>query len=137
MPLCLLFVAPFVPWPRLRRRARARPGRRSSLLQLDLLVLLGFSISLALFNHGTIGLSVPLVYPFLIYLLARMLLLAFGKGVPRRALRLNISTNWLLCGAMFLMGLRIGLNILNSNVIDVGYAGVLGADRLTHGHPLY
>ena len=38
---------------------------------------------------------------------------------------------------MFLMGLRIGLNILNSNVIDVGYAGVIGADKLIHGHLLY
>jgi len=31
----------------------------------------------------------------------------------------------------------IGLNILNSNVIDVGYAGVIGADKLIHGHLLY
>ena len=46
-------------------------------------MLLGFSISLAFFNHAEIGLSVPLVYPFLVYLLVRMLLLAFGKGVPR------------------------------------------------------
>jgi hypothetical protein len=126
LPLCVLFVAPFFPW-----------RRKPSLLHLDLLMLVGFSISLAFFNHAEIGLSVPLVYPFLIYLLARMLLVAFGKGVPRRALRLNISTNWLLCGAMFLMGLRIGLNVLNSNVIDVGYAGVIGADKLIHGHLLY
>ena len=27
----------------------------------------------------------------------------------------------------------IGLNVTNSNVIDVGYAGVIGADRLAHG----
>src|SRR5207248_8234416 len=57
IPLCVLFVAPFLPWPRLRRRSRPRAGPRWTLLQLDLLVLLGFSISLALFNHGTIGLS--------------------------------------------------------------------------------
>ncbi len=100
-------------------------------------MLLGFSISLAFFNHAEIGLSVPLVYPFLVYLLARMLLLAFGKGVPRSPLRLNVPVNWLLVGAMFLMGLRIGLNVLNSNVIDVGYAGVIGADKLIHGHLLY
>src|SRR5205807_9359499 len=59
IPMCLLFVAPFLPW-----------RRKPSLLHLDLLMLLGFSISLALFNHAQIGLSVPLVYPFLLYLLA-------------------------------------------------------------------
>src|SRR5581483_1176179 len=40
IPMCVLFVAPFFPW-----------RRRPSLLHLDLLVLLGFSISLALFDH--------------------------------------------------------------------------------------
>jgi hypothetical protein len=126
IPLCVLFLAPFLPW-----------RRRPSLLHLDLLVLLGFSISLAFFNHGKIGLSVPLVYPFLVYLFLRMLLLGFGKGVPRRPLSTIVSSQWLLCGVVFLLGLRIGLNILNSNVIDVGYAGVIGADKLIHGHLLY
>ncbi|MFZ0044086.1 MAG: hypothetical protein WAK93_22445, partial [Solirubrobacteraceae bacterium] len=124
--LCLLFVAPFFSW---RRRLR--------LLHLDLLMLLGFSISLAFFNHAKIGLSVPLVYPFLIYLLARMLLLAFGKGVPREPLRTSFPITWLGVGIVFLMAFRIGLNILNSNVIDVGYAGVIGADKLIHGAALY
>jgi hypothetical protein len=93
VPLCLLFIAPFV-WPcnRVGRRRPPQgdggpaPGRRPSLLLVDLLVLLGFSASLAFFNHGMIGLSVPLVYPLLIYLLARMLLLANGRGLPRAPL---------------------------------------------------
>lgn len=126
LPLCALFLAPFLPW-----------RRRPSLLHLDLLMLLGFSISLAFFNHGEIGLSTPLFYPFLIYLLVRMLLLAFGKGIPRRPLELLVPSHWLLLGVVFLLGLRIGLNVLNSNVIDVGYAGVIGADKLIHGHALY
>jgi hypothetical protein len=137
LPLCFLFLAPFVPWLQLRRRRLRAALARLSLLHLDLLVLLGFSISLALFNRGDIGLSVPLVYPFLLYLLARMLLLAFGRGVPRRPLRVTIPIPWLLSGVVFLLGLRIGLNIMNSNVIDVGYAGVIGADKLIHGHLLY
>ncbi len=99
-------------------------------------MLLGFSVSLAFFNHAAIGLSVPLVYPFLIYALARMLLLANGRGLPRRPLPAP-PTSWLAIGTVFLMAFRIGLNILNSNVIDVGYAGVIGADKLIHGHPLY
>ncbi|MDQ6731768.1 MAG: hypothetical protein M3022_16150 [Actinomycetota bacterium] len=129
LPLCLLFLAPFVPW----RRGRRRLG----LLHLDLLMLLGFSISLAFFNHADVGMSVPLVYPFLVYFLVRMLLLAFGRGVPRRPLELALPTSWLLCGAVFLIGMRVGLNILGSNVIDVGYAGVIGSDKLIHGHLLY
>ena len=48
-----------------------------------------------------------------------------------------VPTHWLLVGVVFLIGFRIGLNVLNSNVIDVGYAGVIGADKLIHGHMLY
>jgi uncharacterized membrane protein len=44
---------------------------------------------------------------------------------------------WLAVGVVFLMGFRIGLNVADSNVIDVGYAGVIGAHKLLHGHPLY
>jgi hypothetical protein len=134
IPLCVLFLAPFLPLARVRpRRWRLQP----SLLHLDLLVLLSFSISLAFFNHADIGMSVPLVYPPLIYLMARMILLAFGRGVPRRPLSPIVPASWLGIGTIFLMAFRIGLNVLNSNVIDVGYAGVIGADKLIHGVPLY
>jgi hypothetical protein len=126
IPLCVLFVAPFFPW-----------RRRPTLLHLDLLVLLGFSISLAFFNHAEIGLSVPLAYPFLGYLLVRMLLLAFGRGRPREPLRMIVPASWLAVALVFLVGFRIGLNVTNSNVIDVGYAGVIGADKLIHGQHLY
>ncbi len=126
LPLCLLFALPFVPW-------RRRPG----LLHLDLAVLLAFSISLAFFNHARIGLSVPLVYPLLLYLLVRMLLLAAGRGRPRRPLQLLVPASWLAVGVVFLVGFRIGLDVTNSNVIDVGYAGVIGADKVIHGKPLY
>ncbi len=44
---------------------------------------------------------------------------------------------WLAIGVVFLMGFRIGLNVTNSNVIDVGYAGVIGADKLVKGDELY
>jgi hypothetical protein len=141
IPLCLLFLAPFLPWPSLRRRRRGTPSQeppwRPTLLHLDLLVLLAFSISLALFNHAHIGLSVPLVYPCLIYLLARMLLLAFGRGWPRAPVRLTVPVPLLVIGVVFLVGFRIGLNVSNSNVIDVGYAGVIGADKLLHSQNLY
>ncbi len=74
---------------------------------------------------------------FLGYLLVRMLLLAFRRGRPAAPLRLTVPVSWLAVAVVFLVGFRIGLNVVNSNVIDVGYAGVIGADKLLHGHKLY
>lgn len=126
IPLCVAFVLPFFDW--------RRPLR---MLHLDLLAIVGFSASLAFFNHADIGASVPLVYPFLAYLLARMLWVGFGRSRAGGPLKVLVPATWLLVGATFLFGFRVGLNITNSNVIDVGYAGVVGADRLTHGLELY
>ncbi|HEX6602394.1 MAG TPA: hypothetical protein VF030_07090, partial [Solirubrobacterales bacterium] len=44
---------------------------------------------------------------------------------------------WMLIAALFLMGFRVGLNVADSGAIDVGYAGVVGADRIAHGEPIY
>jgi hypothetical protein len=143
VPLCLLFVAPFLPWRRTRPWRSSSGwqngrGRRAwSLVHLDLLALLGLSISLAFFNHGVIGISTPITYPFMVYLLVRMLLLGFRRARPRGPLRLAVPVSWLAIATIFLVGFRIGLNVANSNVIDVGYAGVIGADKLLHGKPLY
>jgi hypothetical protein len=35
------------------------------------------------------------------------------------------------------MGFRIGLNMADSGSTDIGYAGVVGADRIAHGEPIY
>jgi hypothetical protein len=125
LPLCALFLAPFL------------GRRRPSLLHLDLLVMLAFSVSLAFFNHGQIGLSVPLIYPFMLYLMVRLGLLAFGRGIPRRPLHTIVPVPWLWVGIIFLEAFRVALNVMNSNVIDVGYSGVIGADKLIHGVALY
>src|ERR1700691_3288809 len=132
IPMCFLFFVPFFDW--------RKPWR---LLHFDLLVLLSFSVSLAFFDHAHIYASTPLVYPPLVYLLVRMLLLArVGRRGPSRreapkAPRLLISPAWLAIGVVFLLGFRIALNVTDSNVIDVGYAGVIGAQRIVHGKPLY
>ena len=73
---------------------------RRSLLHLDLLALLGLSISLAFFNHSKIGISTPAIYPFMLYLLVRMLLLGFGRGRPRRPLRVCVPISWLAVGVI-------------------------------------
>lgn len=127
VPMCVLFLVPFLPG-----RRRLRP----SWLHLDLLVLLGFSVPLAFFNEARIGLSTPLIYPLLGYLLVRMLLVARRGGRPE-PLRLLVPVSWLAVALVFLVGFRVGLNVTNSNVIDVGYSGVIGADRLLDGTPLY
>ncbi len=122
LPLCVLFMLPFFNF-----------RRPLSLLHLDLLVLLSFSVSLAFFNHAHIYASVPLAYPPLLYLLARMLALMRRERTPRELgpLRLLVPVPWLALGVVFLLGFRIALNVTDSNVIDVGYAGVIGgaADR--------
>jgi hypothetical protein len=123
-PLCALFLIGLLDW--------RRPWRVAN---LDLLVLLGFGISHFFFNRAEIGLSVPLQYPVLLYLFARCLWLGVrGRG---EGLRPTWPASWLLIAALFLVGFRVGLNMADSGVIDVGYAGVVGADRISHGDPLY
>ncbi len=124
LPLCALFLVGLVDW---RRRWRVA--------NLDLLVLLGFGVSHFFFNRAEIGVSVPLQYPPLLYLLGRALWIGFrGRG---EGLRPVWPAAWLLVAALFLMGFRVGLNMADSGAIDVGYAGVVGADRIAHGEPIY
>jgi hypothetical protein len=126
LPLCLLFILPFLD-----------PRRPFRMLHLDLLVLLGFGISHYYFNRANISASTPLAYPVMAYLLVRALMIGFrprrrpGPMVP------FVPVAWLGYAVIFLAGFRIGLNIFDSNVIDVGYAGVLGANRIAHGLSLY
>jgi hypothetical protein len=125
LALCGIFLVCLVDWRRWR-----------SLRNLDLLVLLSLSVSLVYFNQGRIFWSVPLAYPPLLYLLARMLSIGFrSRDRPAWSGTLPI---WLMAGlAVFLIGFRLGLNAYNSNVIDVGYAGVIGADRVMRGQLPY
>src|SRR4051794_20838813 len=126
LPLCLLFLVPFID-----------PRRLFRLLHLDLLVLLGLGISLFLYNRAQIGASVFLTYPVLLYVFARMLWAGFfprerdGPLIPRIPLR------WVVVAAVVLACARIALNIVDSHVIDIGVAGVVGADHITHGQELY
>ena len=126
VPLGLLFLLPFVDF--------RRPLR---LLHLDLLVLLGFGISHVFFNRGDIGVSVPLAYPVLLYVMARMLWEGWRRRERIGALVPHVPHRYLLWALIFLVGFRIGLNVIDSNVIDVGYSGVIGADRIADGDPLY
>jgi hypothetical protein len=124
LPLCALFLIGLVDWRRIWRVAN-----------LDLLLLLGFGVSHLFFNRAEIGVSVPLQYPILVYLFGRALWIGFrGRG---EGLRPVWPVAWLLVAALFLMGFRVGLNLADSGAIDVGYASVVGADRISHGEPVY
>jgi hypothetical protein len=109
--------------------------RKWRVVHLDLLVLLSFGISEIYFNAANIGVSVPLAYPPLLYLLARMVWVGF-RG-PGEGLRPSAPIGWLAIATAFLLGFRIALNIADSGVIDVGYAGVIGADHIMHGQAIW
>ncbi len=120
LSFCAAFLLGLADW---RRPLSAR--------NLDLLALLSFSVSLWYFNKGHVFTSVPLAYPPLVYLLARALWVG-ARGARGRA-SVPVWPVWALAAAtVFIVGFRVGLNVQASNVIDVGYAGVIGAQRISH-----
>lgn len=124
LPLCAIFLLGLLDWRRLRRVAN-----------LDLLALLAFGASHFFFNRAEVGVSVPLQYLPLAYLFGRALWIGLrGRG---EGVRPVWPATWLLIAALFLVGFRIGLNVADSGAIDVGYASVVGADRIGQGEPIY
>ena len=117
---CLIFLVGLGDWK-----------RPFSLRNLDLLFLLSPTASLWYFNHGHVFAAVPLFYPLLIWVVLRGTWIGVrNRGTPG-APRWPV---WVLLGAtIFLAGFRVGLNVERSNVIDVGYSGVIGAERIVHG----
>jgi hypothetical protein len=106
--------------------------RPLSLRNLDLLMLLSPTASLWFFNHGDIFTMAPLFYPCLLWVVGRGIWIgATGRGSIGRPL----WPAWvLLAAAVFLAGFRVGLNVETSNIVDVGYSGVIGAERIVHGN---
>jgi hypothetical protein len=110
--------------------------RPLSMRNLDLLALLSFSLSLWFFNRGDVLTSVPLVYPPLLYLLGRMVWSTWRGRFATAAT--PVWPVWVLAAAtVFAAGFRVGLNVRASNVIDVGYSGVIGAERIANGQSPY
>jgi hypothetical protein len=126
IPLCIAFLLPFFDW--------RQPLRW---LHFDLLALVGFSASLAFFNAAELGISVPISSALLAWLVIRLLAIGLRPDARPPPLRLMLPWRWLVVIGLFLVGLRVGLNIVDGNVIDVGYAGVIGADKFSHGRQLY
>jgi len=112
--------------------------RPLSMRTLDLLVLLSFGVSLAFFNRGDVFESAALAVPPLVYLAVRTAWIGF-RATARRGSTAVVWPVWALAVAtLFLVGFRVGLNVDNGrSVIDVGYAGVIGADRILDGRVPY
>jgi hypothetical protein len=102
--------------------------RPLSIRNLDLVLLLSPTASLWFFNHGNVFTAVPLFYPALVWVVLR----GTWVGVTGRGSRSRpLWPTWVLLAAtVFLAGFRVGLNLEASNVIDVGYSGVIGAERI-------
>ena len=126
LPLCVLFLAPFVD-----------PRRPLRLIHLDLLALLGFSASLFFFNRAEIGLSVGLVYPVLAYVFLRALIAGFRPVETRDRLLPFAPRGLLIAGIAALIAFHTAYVATEGKVIDVGIAGVIGANRITHGEDVY
>ena len=120
LSFCALFLIGLIDW-----------RRPLSLRTVDLLMMLSFSVSLWFFNRGHIFAAMPLVYPGLVWLIARCFWVGKKDRAPRGS---TVWPIWLLIGAtVFVGGFRIGLNWRNSTVIDVGLSGVIGAQRIADG----
>jgi hypothetical protein len=125
LPLSAIFVLAFFDW--------RRPFR---LLHLDLLAVAALGVSYAFFLSRRLDLSIPLVYPPLVYVAGRALLA--GLRPRDRAGPLTwLPVKALMVLALALLAGRVALLLADPFVMDVGYASAAGADRLLHGLELY
>jgi hypothetical protein len=112
--------------------------RPSSMRTLDLLALLSFGVSLLFFNRGEVFESAALAVPPLVYLLVRTAWIGFRSGARAGPTQTRWPVWLLAAGTLFLVGFRVGLDVEHPRtVIDVGYAGVIGADRILDGRAPY
>jgi hypothetical protein len=122
----LLFALPFVD--------RRRPLR---MLHLDLAVMLALGIYHFFFARGEVALAIPLVYPVLLYLLARVLWVAFHPPGRVEALVPHASTRLLAAALLLVVAGRMAVCATSRFIMDGGYDSVWGADTITNGYQLY
>ena len=96
LAFCAVFLIALVDWRRIL-----------TLRTLDLVALLSFSVSLWYFERGLVFWAVPLQYPPMIYLIARLTWMGLRPRLqPMRTGRLP---TWALAALMvFLIGFRLG-----------------------------
>lgn len=122
----LLFFAAFFDPRQLRR-----------MLHLDLLALLALGASFGFSNAGKPYVATCLMYPPMLYLLARMIWLGW-VGHPRPEGRLTWARpRLLLAGLVLLLVARYEWVIADGMINDIGYASLYGADSIRHGFDIY
>lgn len=124
--LLVLFVLPFL---------RLRPLRGPP---AAILLLAAFSAPLAFFNNARLDWAVPLSFGLLLGLFGWSVV----RGVRRprsapRPLLLLLPVSVLVVIGLGLFAFRVVLNVEDGNVIDVGYASVVGADKIGGGTSVY
>ncbi|UJA21478.1 DUF2029 domain-containing protein [Thermoleophilia bacterium SCSIO 60948] len=124
--LTALFLAPFYD-----------PRRPLRLLHLDLAAIALLGVSVFFFNRADITASVLASLPVLAYVVVRSLWLGVRPRSGDGPLLPVIGVKLLAVAAIALLAGRIALNVVDSRVIDIGLAGVVGADRVTSGDELY
>lgn len=126
--LTILFLAPFYD-----------PRRPYRLLHLDLAAIALLGISVFLFNRAEITASVLASLPVLAYVVVRSLWLGLrgARSGGDGPLLPVVGVKLLAIAAIALLAGRIALNVADSRVIDIGLAGVVGADRIADGEELY
>lgn len=124
-PLIIIFALVMLDWRRLR-----------SWRTLDIFAIVSLAGSLWCFNRGLIFWAVPLQYPPLVYLFVRMIMIGTGRSA-RPAFTTRLPFWVMVVLVLILAGGRVGFNAYSSNVVDVGYAGVVGADRILDGRSPY
>ncbi len=130
LPFCGLFLVALVdlrsPW---------------RLLHADLLALISFVVALGCWSDMRTW-PVLLIYPPLLYLGARMVVLARIARSAKEAqdgasLRVFLPRAWLLAGIVVLAGVHISWALEGTTRTDVAEGGVGGALGIVHGRPLY
>ena len=100
-------------------------------------MLLSFSVSLWFFNHGNVFAAMPLVYPGLVVAARPLPLDRAARPRARAASRRLAGLGARRRRRCSCSASGSASTSRDSNVIDVGYSGVIGADRIWHGQSPY
>src|SRR5579863_650501 len=107
------------------------------LVHLDLIVLISLVIPIAFASGSRWVWSMLLLYPQLVYLAVRMVVLARTRRLPVAGLRSQLPLNWLVVGILVLVGVHVAWEVPPGTYMDVAYDSIQGALRIIHGRPLY
>lgn len=104
---------------------------------LPLLLIAGFSAALAGFNSARLDIAVPIQFVLLVCLIVWGVQKVLRRPKARADLNVLLPI-WLMAALLVvLIAFRATLCWNDGNVIDVGYASIVGANRIASGDSLY